>query len=74
MPRTAIGAGARRTRSGRHGRACGWKPHLAVTVAAVWRPLAAALAPADAADNVRTLALLDALSAGVRSVLGDGHY
>jgi DDE family transposase len=74
VPHAAIDTEAHWTRSGWHGWVYGWKLHLAVAVAAVWIPLAAALTPANVADNVAALPLLAALPAEVRFLLGDSHY
>ena len=62
------------TKSGWHGWVYGWKLHLVTTVAAVWIPLAAALTPANAADNETAPRLLNVLPSSVRFVLGDTHY
>jgi hypothetical protein len=74
VPHTSIDTEAHWTKSGWHGWVYGWKLHLVTTVAAVWIPLAAALTPANVADNEQAPALLDALPAEVRFVLGDQHY
>jgi hypothetical protein len=42
-------------------------------VAALWIPLAAALTPANVADNEQAPVLLEVLPAAVRFVLGDQH-
>ena len=73
VPHTSIDTEAHWTKSGWHGWVYGWKLHLVTTVAAVWLPLAAELTPANAADNEVAPALLDALPAEARFVLGDRH-
>jgi hypothetical protein len=62
------------TKSGWHGWVYGWKLHLITTVAGVWVPLAAALTPANEADNEVAPVLLRELPAEVRYLLGDQHY
>ncbi|ABG04836.1 hypothetical protein Rxyl_1886 [Rubrobacter xylanophilus DSM 9941] len=47
---------------------------MAVTVAAVWIPLAARLTPANAADNRVAPSLIEELPQEARFVLGDTHY
>jgi hypothetical protein len=74
VPHTAIDTEAHWTRSGWHGWLYGWKLHLAISVAAVWIPLAAELTPANTADNVQATTLLPELPPEVRVVLGDVHY
>jgi hypothetical protein len=74
VPHTSIDTEAHWTKSGWHGWVYGWKLHLITTVAAVWIPLAAELTPANVADNEQAPALLAALPAQVRFVLGDQHY
>jgi hypothetical protein len=74
VPHSSIDTEAHWTKSGWHGWVYGWKLHLVTTVAAVWIPLAAALTPANAADNVEALELLADLPAEVRFLLGDSHY
>ena len=73
VPHTSIDTAAHWTKSGWHGWVYGWKRHRVTTVAAVWLPLAAALTPADAADNAVAALLLPDLPAAVRFVLGDQH-
>jgi hypothetical protein len=51
VPHTSIDTEAHWTKSGWHGWVYGWKLHIVVTVAAVGIPLAAALTPANTADN-----------------------
>jgi DDE family transposase len=74
VPHTSIDTQAHWTKSGWHGWVYGWKLHLAVTVAAVWIPLAARLTPANAADNEVAPALLHELPGDARFVLGDSSY
>ena len=74
VPHTSIDIEAHWTKSGWHGWVYGWKLHLAVTVAAVWIPLAARLTPANAADPEIAPLLLAELPAEARFVLGDRHY
>ncbi len=74
VPHTAIDTEAGWTKSGWHGWVYGWKLHLAVTVGAVWIPLAARLTPANAADNKVAPLLIEALPEEARFVLGDTHY
>jgi len=52
----------------------GWKLHLSTTVAGVWIPLDARLTPANVADNVVALALIEELPEEARFVLGDTLY
>jgi len=74
VPHTSIDTEAHWTKSGWHGWVYGYKLHLAVTVAAVWIPLAAELTPANAADNETAPRLLAVLPDAVRFVLGDTNY
>ena len=78
VPHTSIDTDAHWTKSGWHGWVYGWKLHLVTTVAAVWIPLAADLTPANTADNVQALSLVDRLPSGTpaepRFLLGDIHY
>lgn len=74
VPNTCIDTEAHWTRSNWHGWVYGWKLHLVVTVASVWIPLSARLRPANEADNVVVLPMLDELPAEVRFVMGDSHY
>ena len=74
VPHTSIDTEAHWTKSGWHGWVYGWKLHLVVTAADAWLPLAAALTPANRADNGEAPALLATLPAIVRFVLGDGTY
>jgi len=73
VPHTSIDTAAHWTKSGWHGWVYGWKLHLVTTVAGVWLPLAAALTPANEADNAVAALLLPQLPAEVRFVLGDQH-
>lgn len=74
VPHTSIDTEAGWTKSGWHGWVYGWKLHLAITVAGMWIPLAARLAPADVADNRMAPALIEELPDEARFVLGDTHY
>jgi hypothetical protein len=78
VPHTSIDPEAHWTKSGWHGWVYGWKLHLITTVAAVWIPLAADLTPANVADTVQALPLVDHLPhdapASPRFLLGDVHY
>ena len=74
VPHTSIDTEAHWTQSGWHGWVYGWKLHLIVTVAAVWIPLAAALTPANEADNEVAPALIEELPTDARFLLGDTHY
>ena len=74
MPHTSIDTEAGWSQSGWHGWGYGWKLHLAVSGGSVWLPLAAALTPANTADNTVAPQLVAPLPAEMRSVLGDTHY
>ena len=74
VPHTSIDTEAGWTKSGWHGWVYGWKLHLAITVAEMWIPLAARLAPAEVADNKMAPALIEELPDEARFVLGDTHY
>ena len=74
VPHSSIDTEAHWGKSGWHGWVYGWKLHLAVTVAAVWIPLAARLTPANAADNRVAPFLIEELPQEARFVLGDTHY
>jgi hypothetical protein len=74
IPHTSIDTEAGGAKSGWHGWWYGWKLHLAVSVGAVWSPLAAELTPANTADNAVAPRLLTPLPAEGRYVLGDTHY
>jgi hypothetical protein len=74
VPHTSIDTEAHWTKSGWHGWVYGWKLHVIATVAAVWIPLAAALTPANEADNIAIEPLLWEMPNAVRYVLGDQHY
>jgi hypothetical protein len=74
VPHSSIDTEAAWTKSGWHGWVYGWKLHLAVTVGAVWIPLAAQLTPANTADNKVAPLLIEALPKEARFVLGDTHY
>lgn len=72
-PHTAIDTEAGWSQSGWQGWWYGWKLHRAVSVGAVWLPLAAELTPANTAANTIAPQLLTPLPAEVRYVLGDTH-
>ncbi|BCM88469.1 hypothetical protein IAD21_05437 [Abditibacteriota bacterium] len=74
LPHSGIDTQAGWTKSGHHGWVYGWKLHRAVSCGAVWIPLAAELTPANCADNVIAVPLVDELPLEVRFVLGDTHY
>ncbi len=74
IPHSSIDTEAGWSKSGWHGWWYGWKLHLAVTVGAVWVPVAAALTVANRGDNEEAPLLLEQLPAEVRYVLGDTHY
>jgi len=74
VPHTSIDTEAHWTKSGWHGWVYGWKLHVVATVAAVWIPLAAALTPANKADNEVAPALISELPPDMRYLLGDIHY
>jgi hypothetical protein len=71
VPHTGIDTEAGWTKSGWRGWVYGWKLHLVVAVAAACIPLAAALTPANRADNAEAFALLGELPAWARFLLGD---
>lgn len=74
VPHSRIDTEAAWTKSGYHGWIYGWKLHLAITVAAVWIPVAARLRPANEADNLIAEALIPELPLQARFLLGDTHY
>lgn len=74
VPHSSIDTEAGWSKSGWHGWWYGWKLHLAVTVGAVWIPLAAELTVANRADNEVAPLLLEQLPGEVRYLLGDTHY
>jgi hypothetical protein len=74
VPHTSIDTEAHWTKSGWHGWVYGWKLHLVTTVAEVWIPLAAALTPANTADNEQAPALLERLPGEVRYIVADTGY
>jgi hypothetical protein len=74
IPHTSIDTEAHWTKSGWHGWVYGWKLHIVVTVAAVWIPLAAALTPANTADNKAAPDLIWELPPEAAYLLGDLHY
>jgi Transposase DDE domain len=74
LPHTAIDTEAGWRKSGWHGWWDGGKLPLAVTVGALWIPLAAELTVANRGDNEAAPVLLEQLPEEVRYVLGDTHY
>ena len=74
VPHSSIDTEAGWSKSGWHGWWYGWKLHLAVTVGALWIPLAAELTVANRGDNDEAPLLLEQLPTEVRYVLGDTHY
>ncbi len=74
VPHTSIDTEAGSTKSGWHGWVYGWKLHIVSIVAAVWMPLAAALTPANTADNEPAPTLLPEVPLETRFILGDRHY
>jgi hypothetical protein len=74
IPHTSIDTEAGWSKSGWHGWWYGWKLHLAVTVGAVWIPVAAELTVANRGDNEVAPLLLEQLPGEVRYVLGDTQY
>ena len=74
VPHRSIDTEAHWTKSGWHGWVYGWKLHLVTTVAPVWLPLAAALTPANTADNELAFELLDILEGALQFLLGDTAY
>ena len=74
VPHTSIETEAGWSKSGWHGWWYGWQLHRAVTVGAVWLPLAAELTVANRGDNEIAPSWLHQLPWEVRSVLGDTHY
>ena len=74
VPHSSVDTEAGWSKSGWHGWWYGWKLHLAVTVGAVWIPLAAELTVANRGDNEVAPSLLMQLPGEVRYVLGDTHY
>ena len=74
IPHSSIDTEAGWSKSGWHGWWYGWKLHLAVTVGALWIPLAAELTVANRGDNEEAPLLLEQLPEEVRYVLGDTHY
>lgn len=74
IPHSSIDTEAGWSKSGYHGWWYGWKLHLAVSVGAVWIPLAAELTVANRGDNEVAPKLLEQLGGEVRYVLGDTHY
>lgn len=74
VPHSSIDTEAGWSKSGWHGWWYGWKLHLAVTVGALWIPLAAELTVANRGDNEAAPLWLEQLPPEVRYVLGDTHY
>jgi Transposase DDE domain len=74
IPHTSLATEAGWSKSGWHGWWYGWKLPLAVSVGAVWIPLAAELTPANTADNAVAPRWLASLPAEVRYVLGATAY
>lgn len=74
VPHSSIDTEAGWSKSGWHGWWDGWKLHLAVTVGALWIPLAAELTVANRGDNEAAPLWLEQLPPEVRYVLGDTHY
>ncbi|HSF32628.1 MAG TPA: hypothetical protein VLK82_19420 [Candidatus Tectomicrobia bacterium] len=70
VPHSSIDPEAGWSKSDWHGWCYGWKLHLAVTVGAVWIPLAAELTVANRGDNEVAPLLLEPLPWEVRYVLG----
>jgi hypothetical protein len=73
VPHSSIAAEAGWSKSGWHGWWYGWNLQLAVTVGAVWLPLAAELTVAHRADNEVAPWLLEQLPGEGRDGLGDTH-
>jgi hypothetical protein len=73
-PHTALDTEAGWSKSGWHGWWYGWKRPLAVSVGAVWIPLAAGLTPVNTVDHEVAPRLVAPLPVEVRSVLGDTAY
>jgi hypothetical protein len=73
-PYTSMETEAGWSKSGWHGWWYGWQLPLAVSVGAVWRPLAAALTAANTAANTIAPQLWAPLPAEVRYILGDTPY
>src|SRR5262245_21389599 len=74
IPHSSIDTEAGWSKSGWHGWWYGWQLHLAVTVGALWLPLAAELTVANRGDNEEAPVLLEQLPEEVRYVLGATHY
>jgi hypothetical protein len=74
IPHTSIDREAGWSKSGWHGWWYGWNLHLAVTVGAVWLPLAAELSTTNTADIKKAGNLLVHLPPQASYVLGDTHY
>jgi DDE family transposase len=74
IPHSSIDTEAGWSKSGWHGWWYGWKLPLAMTVGAVWIPLAAELTVANRGDNEVAPWLLRQLPGEVRYVLGNTQY
>lgn len=74
VPHSSIDTEAGWTKSGWHGWVYGWKLHLAISVGAVWIPIAADLTPANVHDSKMARPLIGELPHEARFVLGDTHY
>jgi hypothetical protein len=73
VPHTAIDTEAGWSKSGWHGWWYGWKLHLAVTVGAIWSPLAAELTVANRGDNEVAPLVRAPWPGEVRYVVGATH-
>jgi hypothetical protein len=73
IPHSSMDTEAGWSTSGWHGWWYGWKLHLAVTVGAVWIPLAAELTVANHADNEVAPRLLEQVPLETRYAVGDTH-
>jgi hypothetical protein len=73
VPHSSLDTEAGWSKTGWHGWLYGWKRHLAVTVGAVWIPLAAELTVANQGDNEVAPLWLEQLPWEVRDVLGATH-
>jgi len=74
VPNTSIDTDAHWTHSSWHGWVYGYKLHLAVSMSAVWIPLAAEFRPANEADNTIAEALISAVLPYVKFFCGDSAY
>jgi hypothetical protein len=73
VPHRAIDPAAGWSKAGWHGWWSGWQLHLAVTVGAVWIPVAAELTVAHRGEHAIAPLLLELRPWEVRDVLGDTH-